>query len=150
MGYLRKSKLSDLNYVCSNIRNIDRIEIKYQTNEDPEEALRLSFLHSKTVMTVAGDEDQPMGICGVISNGCIWLISTDELFSNKKYKIQLIRVGRKWVDILLKSYKILYNVVYAENESAIKWLKSLGFQFTTYHKEYGEHKKPFFEFMRIK
>ena len=46
MGYLRKSKLSDLNYVCSNIRNIDRIEIKYQTNEDPEEALRLSFLHS--------------------------------------------------------------------------------------------------------
>ena len=83
MGYLRKSKLSDLNYVCSNIRNIDRIEIKYQTNEDPEEALRLSFLHSKTVMTVAGDEDQPMGICGVISNGCIWLISTDDLFSNK-------------------------------------------------------------------
>ena len=104
MGYLRKSKLSDLNYVCSHIRNIDRIEIKYQTNEDPEEALRLSFLHSKTVMTVAGDEDQPMGICGVISNGCIWLISTDELFSNKKYKIQLIRKGRKWIDSLLKSY----------------------------------------------
>ena len=90
-------------------------------------------------MTVAGDEDQPMGICGVVSGGCIWLISTDELFSNKKYKIQLIREGRKWVDNLLKSYKILYNVVYAENESAIKWLKSLGFQFTTYHKEYGEH-----------
>ena len=102
------------------------------------------------VLTIAGDEDQHMGICGVISNGCIWLISTDELFSNKKYKIQLIREGRKWVDNLLKSYKILYNVVYAENESAIKWLKSLGFQFTTYHKEYGEHKKPFFEFMRIK
>ena len=150
MGYLRKPKLSDLNYVCTHIRNIDRLEIKYQTNEDPEEALRLSYLHSKTVMTVAGDEDQPMGICGVISNGCIWLISTDELFSNKKYKIQLIREGRKWVDNLLKSYKILYNVVYAENESAIKWLKSLGFQFTTYHKEYGEYKKPFFEFMRIK
>ena len=86
----------------------------------------------------------------MVAGGCIWLISTDELFSNKKYKIQLIREGRKWVDNLLKSYKILYNVVYAENESAIKWLKSLGFQFTTYHKEYGEHKKPFFEFMRIK
>tara|TARA_Y100000401_G_scaffold18534_1_gene12539 strand:+ start:1335 stop:1787 length:453 start_codon:yes stop_codon:yes gene_type:complete len=150
MGYLRKSKLSDLNYVCSHIRKMDRLEILYQTNEDAEEALRLSYLHSKTVMTVAGDNDQPMGICGVVTGGCIWLITTDELFSNKQYRIQLIREGRKWVDSLLKSYKILYNVVYAENEAAIKWLKSLGFQFIKYHKEYGEHKKPFFEFMRIK
>ena len=29
------------------------------------------FCINKTVMTVAGDEDQPMGICGVVSNGCI-------------------------------------------------------------------------------
>ena len=150
MGYLRKSKISDLNYVCSHIRNMDRLEILYQLNKDPEDALRLSYLYSKTVMTVAGDEDQPMGICGVVSGGCIWLIPTDELFSNKKYKIQLIREGKKWVDSLLKSYEILYNVVYAENEAAIKWLKSLGFNFVTYHQEYGEHKKPFFEFMRMR
>ena len=34
-----------------------------------------------------------------------WLymvICTDELFDNKKYKIQLIRKGRKWVDNLLE------------------------------------------------
>ena len=149
MGYLRKSRLSDLNYVCSNIRNIDRIEIKYQTNEDPEEALRLSFLHSKTVMTVAGDEDQPMGICGVISDGCIFMVATDELFSNKKYKIQLGSQGKQWVDSLLKNYKILYNFVYAENDSAIKWLKALGFTFINYHAKYGKESKPFYEFLRI-
>ena len=149
MGYLRKPKLSDLNYVCTHIRNIDRLEIKYQTNEDPEEALRLSYLHSKTVMTVAGDDDQPMGICGVVSNGCIWLISTDELFSNKKYKIQLVREGKKWVDDLLKNYNLLYNMVYAENTTAIKWLKSLGFTFINYHAEYGKQSKPFYEFLRI-
>ena len=61
----------------------------------------------------------------------------------------MIRQGRKWVDDLLKSYKILYNVVYAENEKAIKWLQTLGFNFIKYHKEYGQHKKPFVEFSRI-
>ena len=40
MGYLRKSKLSDLNYVCQNMRQMDRLEGLYQTGRDPEEALR--------------------------------------------------------------------------------------------------------------
>ena len=44
MGYLRKSKLSDLNYVCQNMRQMDRLEGLYQTGRDPEDALRLSFL----------------------------------------------------------------------------------------------------------
>ena len=99
-------------------------------------------------MAIADDNDNPIGLCGVISDGCIWMVATDELFTNKKYKIQLIREGRKWVDNLLKSYKILYNVVYAENESAIKWLKTLGFTFVKLHPEYGHMKKPFFEFVR--
>ena len=43
MGYLRKSKLSDLNYVCQNMRQMDRLEGLYQTGKDPEDALRLSF-----------------------------------------------------------------------------------------------------------
>ena len=90
-----------------------------------------------------------MGLCGVIKGGCIWMICTDELFSNKKYKIQLIRKGREWVDSLLKSYKLLYNFVYAENDSAIKWLEALGFVFIKYHEKYGQHEKPFYEFLRI-
>ena len=121
MGYLRKSKLSDLNYVCQNMRQMDRLEGFYQTGQDPEDSLRLSFLFGEKVLTIAGDEDQPMGLCGVIKDGCIWMICTDELFSNKKYKIQLVRKGREWIDNLLKSYKVLYNFVYAENHSAIKW-----------------------------
>ena len=47
MGYLRKSKLSDLNYVCQNMRQMDRLEGLYQTGQDPEDALRLSYLFGK-------------------------------------------------------------------------------------------------------
>ena len=149
MGYLRKANLKDLNHVCKNIREIDRLETLYQTGQEPSDCLRLTYLAGEQVLTIAGDNDQPMGLCGVVSDGCIWMICTDELFTNKKYKIQLIRQGRKWVDSLLKSYNLLYNMVYAENISAIKWLKSLGFTFINYHAEYGKESKPFYEFVRI-
>jgi len=149
MGYLRKANLLDLDHVCKNMRDMDRLEAKYQTGQNAEEALRLSYLWADRTQTIAGDDDQPMGMCGVISDGCIWMVATDELFSNKKYKIQLVRHGKQWVNSLLKYYKILYNFVYAENHSAIKWLKALGFTFVNYHARYGKESKPFYEFLRI-
>ena len=149
MGYLRKSKLEDFKFLVENMREMDRLESYYQTDMTPEDALSVTFLGSQINMTIASDDDQPIGLCGVFKDGCIWCIATDELFDNKKYRIQLIRQGRKWVDKLLESYKILYNYVYAENTSAIKWLKALGFTFINYHAKYGKESKPFYEFLRI-
>ena len=149
MGYLRKSKLEDFKFVVENMREMDRLETYYQTDMTPEDALSVTFLGSQINMTIASDDDEPIGLCGVFKDGCIWCIATDELFNNKKYRIQLIRQGRKWVDNLLESYKILYNYVYAENTSAIKWLKALGFTFVNLHESYGQQKKPFYEFLRI-
>ena len=149
MGYLRKANLQDLRYVADNMRDIDKLEVLYQTGQEPRQALQLSYMCSNVNMTIADDNDQPIGLCGVVSGGVIWMIATDKLFENKKYRIQLIRKGRKWVEGLLKKYKVLYNFVYAENDSAIKWLKSLGFTFIKYHEEYGIQGKPFYEFLRI-
>ena len=149
MGYLRKANLQDLRYVADNMRDIDKLEVLYQTGQEPRQALQLSYMCSNVNMTIADDNDQPIGLCGVVSGGVIWMIATDKLFENKKYRIQLIRKGRKWVEGLLKKYKVLYNFVYAENDSAIKWLKSLGFTFIKYHEKYGIQGKPFYEFLRI-
>tara|TARA_R100000988_G_scaffold94994_1_gene61041 strand:- start:8423 stop:8875 length:453 start_codon:yes stop_codon:yes gene_type:complete len=149
VGYLRKAKLKDFKFVMNNMRDMDKLEAKYQTGMNPEDALSLTFLSSHTNMTIADDDDQPIGLCGVFKDGCIWMVATDELFDNKKYRIQLIRQGRDWVDSLLRTYNILYNYVYAENTSAIKWLKTLGFTFVNLHKSYGQQKKPFYEFLRI-
>ena len=149
MGYLRKAKLKDLDYVVKNLRVMDKIEVFYQTGQKPENAIRLSYLYTKENMAIADDDDNPIGLCGVVSDGCIWMVATDDLFVNKKYRIQLIRQGKQWVDSLLKKYNLLYDMVYAENDSAIKWLRCLGFTFINYHAEYGEHSKPFYEFMRI-
>ena len=149
MGHLRKANLQDLRYVADNMRDVDKLEALYQTGQEPRQALQLSYMCSNVNMTIADDNDQPIGLCGVVSGGVIWMVATDKLFENKKYRIQLIRKGRKWVEGLLKKYKVLYNFVYAENDSAIKWLKSLGFTFIKYHEEYGIQGKPFYEFLRI-
>ena len=149
MWHLRKANLKDLKYVAANMREVDKIEAFYQSGQEPLQALQLTYMCSKVNMAIADDNDQPMGLCGVVDGGVIWMVATDKLFENNKYKIQLIRKGRKWVDNLLKKYKILYNFVYAENDSAIKWLKSLGFTFIQYHEHYGMQGKPFYEFLRI-
>ena len=149
MGHLRKANLQDLRYVAANMREVDKIEAFYQSGQEPLQALQLTYMCSKVNMAIADDNDHPMGLCGVVDGGVIWMVATDKLFENNKYKIQLIRKGRKWVDNLLKKYKILYNFVYAENDSAIKWLKSLGFTFIQYHEHYGMQGKPFYEFLRI-
>ena len=77
MGYLRKSNLKDFKYVVDNMRVMDKIEALYQTGMSPEDALSLTFLASKTNMTIADDEDQPIGLCGVQKDGCIWCVATD-------------------------------------------------------------------------
>ena len=149
MGYLRKSNSKDLRHVMANMRVMDKVEAYYQCGCEPEDALALTYINSQITMTAAGDEDQPMGLCGVMPNGCIWFVATDELFDNKKYRIQLVRKGKKWVNELLQTYDYLYNYVYAENKTSIKWLRSMNFNFINLHKDYGLHKKPFYEFMRI-
>ena len=149
MGHLRKASLQDLRYVADNMREVDRLEALYQTGQEPQQALQFTYICSKVNMAIADDNDQPIGLCGVVHGGVIWMVGTDKLFENKKYKIQLIRKGREWVESLLKSYDILYNFVYAENDSAIKWLRSLGFTFINYHEKYGIQGKPFYEFLRI-
>ena len=149
MGYLRKANLSDLNYVCNHLRILDKIEAWYQTGQQPEEAVKLTYLAADRNLAIAGDNDQPMGLCGVLKDGIIWMVATDELMSKRSYRIQLIREGRKWVDSLLKTYEVLYNYVYAENTSAIRWLKALGFTFINLHPKYGHLNKPFYEFVRI-
>tara|TARA_R100000908_G_C3692855_1_gene106498 strand:- start:220 stop:672 length:453 start_codon:yes stop_codon:yes gene_type:complete len=149
MGYLRKSNNKDLDHVIKNMRAIDKIEAYYQSGQSPEDAVAYSYLNSSITMTVAGDKDQPMGLCGVAQDKCIWFVATDELYETKKYRIQLIRKGKEWVDSLLKNHDYLYNYVYKENTNAIKWLRSMNFNFINLHKEFGYQKQPFYEFMRI-
>ena len=101
MVYLRKSRLTDFKFVVENMRLMDKIEALYQSGLSPEDALSYTYLGSEINMAIANDNDDAVGLCGVQEDGCIWMVATDELFDNKKSRLQLTRQGRKWVDNLL-------------------------------------------------
>ena len=83
MGYLRKANLKDLNYVCENMREMDRLEAVYQTGQEPADALRLTYLAGEQVLTIASDDDQPMGLCEVIR----YVLINYLLIKNIKYNL---------------------------------------------------------------
>ena len=57
MGFsIRKSNLSDLTYVCNHLRILDKIEAWYQTGQQPEEALRLTYLFTEKNLAIADDQ----------------------------------------------------------------------------------------------
>ena len=136
-------------HIALHMRVEDQEEIMLSHGATPKEAIDYSYAHSEICDGIEGDDGMPIGLCGVCSDGTIWMVGTDELTSKRSYRIDLIKKGREWVDSLLKTYNVLYNYVYAENTSAIKWLKALGFTFIKLHPEYGHLKKPFYEFVRI-
>ena len=86
MGHLRKANLEDLKHVAKNMREMDKLEAFYQSGQEPKQALQFTYICSKVNMAIADDNDQPIGLCGVVDGGVIWMVATDELFSNKKYK----------------------------------------------------------------
>ena len=89
MGHLRKASLQDLRYVADNMREVDRLEALYQTGQEPQQALQFTYICSKVNMAIADDNDQPIGLCGVVHGGVIWMVATDKLFENKKYNCLL-------------------------------------------------------------
>tara|TARA_R100000664_G_scaffold8116_1_gene13499 strand:+ start:5391 stop:5843 length:453 start_codon:yes stop_codon:yes gene_type:complete len=149
MAYLKKATFDDVLHVTKNMRDMDRNECWLQTAQPVEDLIKLAFISGGENLTISNEEGKPVGLCGV-SNTCrIWMVATDELFSEKKDRLDLIKKGRIWVDNLLETHTLLYNFVYAENKPAIKWLKALGFSFINLHPLYGTFKKPFYEFVRI-
>ena len=91
MGHLRKANLQDLRYVADNMRDVDKLEALYQTGQEPRQALQLSYMCSNVNMAIADDNDHPIGLCGVVQGGVIWINKKDKLFENKIYRIQLLR-----------------------------------------------------------
>ena len=79
MGHLRKATLKDFKYVVNNMRVMDKIEAHYQTGMEPEDALSFTYMGSEINMAIANDNDEPIGLCGVQNDGCIWCVATDTL-----------------------------------------------------------------------
>ena len=105
---------------------------------------------SADCITVVHDDGDGVGMFGVSdchAFGSPWLLGTDKLIDTKK---EFIPQAKEWVERINGDYPLLLNYVHADNAVSIKWLKSLGFEFIKYIKEYGVGRQPFYQFVRIK
>lgn len=96
-------------------------------HDDLERALRDSIQASEWAV-VATLDDEPVYISGKTlwptGAGCPWLVGTDLI---KKCSREFLVTTRALADRMASENDLLTNLVAAENETSIRWLRWLGF-----------------------
>lgn len=114
--------------VAARMRDIDRRECAVM-GHTPKQALRLSMRYSAFAWTakVDGRAEAMFGVSTVSlldREGSPWLLLTDE---GAQHARALLVEGRRYSDLMNQHYAILRNHVHAENSTAIRWLRRLGY-----------------------
>ena len=137
--------------MAPNLRQADKDEVKAAYGWGPLEALELSRQASKACFVVLY-KDAPALIFGVCDRpqhpgqGCIWMLGTDAV---DKFRKRFVRYSREYLADLCAGYDSVMNYVDERHAESIRWLRSLGADFTHRHPSFGIEKRPFLEFKLI-
>lgn len=149
--YYRPATLDDAYDLAPRLRQIDVQEVKDSSGVTALDALLLSVQASDEAHSIIATDGEVIGMFGVSPTadptlGVPWLLCSDRL---PEVRREFIPQSIEWVKQVNKKYDVLFNYVAKENFVAIKWLKSLGFNFTQIIDHFGVGQKPFYEFVRI-
>lgn len=141
--------MEDASTIAPHLRDADKNEIIASSGPDIEQALRYSIMSSEA-WTACLPDGTPICIYGVgddgEGHGIPWMIGTDDMIKHRK---ALIRDARKWIDIQIQVYPVLYNYVDARNTVHLKWLDHMGFTISNIPEYIGaDPEVPFFNFHR--
>jgi len=129
-GYFRPSRESDVDLIAPNLRKEDMEEIRIAGTETADYYLRQGLKESEVCNTIVLN-DVPSAMFGISRTewgGVPWLLSTSDF---RCVRYSFLKKSKKWVDEMTPSYGLLKNMVHDQNETAIGWLKFLGFTLTT-------------------
>lgn len=145
---VRRATIEDVKDIATRLRQSDIDEIKAASGKTPEESLTSALEQSQLGTWVGVYKGKPEIIFGCAhtpdrSIGLPWMVCTDALKDSPR---EFMVKCKLWVKGFTRQYPVLKNFVSADNELHIRWLKWCGFEFTTLHEEYGEGKRPFWEF----
>ena len=122
----------DVERIVRDLRAIDKKESLMAGYESVKEAIETSLLTSEEAYVVKDKDYKAIWLFGIQRDvgekgRCIWCVATDEA---QKHKRDFVFYSKKIIARWLKEHKILYNAVSPENKSVIRWLKSLGAEFS--------------------
>lgn len=111
-------------------RPIDRIEAVYMTGRDISEAMYETYMLSSSAYSgwLDGELVCVWGVCAYAPMegiGVPWLVATEKL---EDAAVPFLRRCWYYLNKMKAEYDLLYNMVYAENDTAIQWLTWMGFE----------------------
>lgn len=148
---VRPAHGDDVHSMAPRLRTEDVAEIVAFSGETALNALGRGYVNSAKCFTVEF-EGRASAMFGVAESpimprfGTIWLLGTNDipLFSR-----QFLRQSSEWLAEIMKGYDIVGNLVDERNESHIRWLRWLEFDFIARHPVMGHLGLPFLEFVKI-
>lgn len=143
---ITKAEKCDAESLCEALRDIDELEIT-SMGGTPREALLEAFeggmiytakdKAGKVVcMFGSGDSEYEKG------SGVVWMLGSPLV---EKYKKDVIRLTKRFVNKITSPYKKVYNFIHKDNSKSIRWLEWCGFNIDKSEKhEFGGESFYFF------
>lgn len=124
----RAPRLGDAETIAEDIRPMDALECRC-LGQAPLDALRVGMSGSTEPVVVEGSHG-PIVAFGIIPisvmdrQGLPWLLGTTE---TPRHARALLGLSRPRLDAMAEGWRVLENIVHAENRQSIRWLRFLGF-----------------------
>lgn len=131
------------------LREVDRLELDCMSDGDHVEVL-IGMARRSRRSTAAYMNGDLVGIMAVSAasivsdTGCPWALVTNAI-ERPAVRREFLAQGRVALDWLGEDFRRLWNIVSAENATAIRWLKWMGFTFTGREIELRGHRFLHFE-----
>lgn len=123
---LREGTLAVIN-VALNLRHSDKKEIMLATGKQPTGEIIKAWNNSIKKWVILKN-DRPVALFGVDTadhlRGSPWFVATEELST---IKIFVLKNSLKYINEMKRGFKVLSNIVNADNKASIAWLKWCGF-----------------------
>ncbi|OUV76570.1 MAG: hypothetical protein CBC91_06170 [Rickettsiales bacterium TMED131] len=147
----RTTTIEDCEQLSQTINHTDAQELYDATGLNPYQGLVMCVKLCPDCETAINEHNEVLAIRGVQklnTHGMVWAILTKQAYTKAGFK-QAMQETKQWVVNKTEQYKKLMNFVSEENQSAVRWLKYIGFSITKKIDHYGYSKKPFLQFERV-
>lgn len=132
MIVLKRARPEHIAYVYEHLRPVDRTESALLHGRELTMDEMLLNAGRRTVILVALADGQPIALFGAGGyvlgyDGCVvWFLGTKAMARHGK---DFLRLARRLLPFWIRRWGRLYNVVWAENETAVNTLRALGAHF---------------------
>jgi hypothetical protein len=116
--------MDDVGAIAASMRPADQREIMLLSGQEPKQALTECFEQSDVCRTLSY-QDTPLIMYGTTPQGIVWGLGSSTI---DEHTFGFLRISREEVEILQGDKPLIFNLVHADNELHLKWVKYVGFE----------------------